>query len=71
MINGEGDIKVVDFGIAKKIVQRRKMFAGTPGFIPPENFKKEYLGYQGDVFSVGVILYLMLTNEYPYTARHS
>jgi serine/threonine-protein kinase len=71
-------IKVMDFGLAK-LVQARNLhkisdaggeFAiGTPGYICPEQVRGEEMDHRGDLYSVGVILYELLTGRIPFAGR--
>src|ERR1700732_2706063 len=71
-------IKVMDFGLAK-LVQQTPMqqvsdtgteFAvGTPGYISPEQVRGEEMDQRGDLYSVGVILYELLTGRIPFAGR--
>lgn len=54
-------IKIIDFGLAKRIsldTPVRELF-GTPEFIPPEIVNFEPIGFQSDMWSVGVICYVL------------
>lgn len=54
-------IKIIDFGLAQRITTNapvRVMF-GTPEFIPPEIINYEPIGFQTDMWSVGVICYVL------------
>lgn len=54
-------IKIIDFGLAQRITTSapvRVMF-GTPEFIPPEIINYEPIGFQTDMWSVGVICYVL------------
>lgn len=56
------DIKLVDFGFAEPINEKELVSkAGTPGYIPPEIFKLHPYTDKGDVFSVGVIFYSLVS----------
>jgi serine/threonine-protein kinase len=72
-------IKVMDFGLAKliqprggnmQITESHMEFAvGTPGYICPEQVRGEESDHRGDLYSVGVILYEMLTGRLPFSGR--
>lgn len=65
--------KVTDFGIAKILTGVREqaltatgMIAGTPFYMAPEQHQsQDQVGFQGDVYSIGVVLYEMLTGQLP------
>jgi serine/threonine protein kinase len=67
-----GDVKLSDFGVAKidqcKLTQPGVMI-GTPNFMSPEQFKGEAVDARSDLFSVGVILYLLLTGHKPFQGK--
>ena len=67
--NAEGDIeiKISDFGIAKELTTKISDIdiAGTRPYMAPESFKKN-ISTMTDIYAVGVIFYLLLTNHYPY-----
>jgi serine/threonine-protein kinase len=71
--------KVLDWGIAQVggrghaegiqvIRTQTNMFAGTPGFMPSEQWMGGPYDERTDVFALGVILYLMLTKHLPFGA---
>ncbi len=68
-------LKVMDFGLAKmltpdqfaKITQTHTEFAvGTPGYMCPEQARGDEMDGRGDLYSVGVILYELLTGRLPF-----
>lgn len=70
MINKKGDhieAKVSDFGLAKHVdpVTRITEAAGTLAYLPPEGFW-DYESPASDVFSAGIIFYIMLTGVPPF-----
>jgi serine/threonine-protein kinase len=72
MIDPEDRIKLIDFGIAGKAGSRRLTFgklsqiAGTPDYISPEQVKGKRGDGRSDIYSLGVILYEMVTGETPF-----
>jgi serine/threonine-protein kinase len=69
-------IKVMDFGLAKLLqpfdlqaisVTGTEFAIGTPGYMCPEQAKGEEMDHRGDLYSVGVILYEMLTGRLPFS----
>jgi len=68
-------IKVMDFGLAKliddpatqKVTDTNVDFAvGTPGYIAPEQVRGETMDHRGDLYSVGVMMYELLTGRLPF-----
>ncbi|XP_045810289.1 serine/threonine-protein kinase SAPK3-like [Trifolium pratense] len=62
-------LKICDFGYSKSTLlhSRPKLVVGTPAYIAPEILsRQEYDGKPADVWSCGVILYVMLVGSYPF-----
>ncbi len=73
-------IKVMDFGLAKlvedgpmsKVTDTNIDFAvGTPGYIAPEQVRGETMDHRGDLYSVGVMMYELLTGRLPFVGPTS
>jgi serine/threonine protein kinase len=73
-------IKVMDFGLAKlvesetgrKVTDTNVDFAvGTPGYICPEQVRGEEMDHRGDLYSVGVMMYELLSGRLPFTGATS
>lgn len=65
-------IKLIDFGLARRLSsdsQLRVLF-GTPEFIPPEIINYEPVGFQSDMWSVGVIAYVLLSGLSPFMGEN-
>jgi serine/threonine-protein kinase len=73
MVDAQDNIKLIDFGIASDSAARRLTYAnftatlGTPNYISPEQVKGKRGDGRSDIFSVGVILYEMLTGKLPFS----
>ncbi|MFL7791930.1 MAG: protein kinase [Anaerolineae bacterium] len=71
LIDAEGRAKLTDFGIAK-IAGRAfqtttgRIF-GSPEYMSPEQARNEELDHRSDVYSLGIVLYEMLTGKTPFT----
>uniref|UniRef100_A0A673N7F9 non-specific serine/threonine protein kinase n=1 Tax=Sinocyclocheilus rhinocerous TaxID=307959 RepID=A0A673N7F9_9TELE len=61
-------IKLIDFGLAHKIAEgvEFKNIFGTPEFVAPEIVNYEPLGLEADMWSVGVITYILLSGASPF-----
>lgn len=73
-LDGAGNTKVFDFGLAVGVEQRADhegQRAGTPGFMPPEQVfgVSRELGCRSDVPAVGAMLYEMVTGHSPFPDR--
>ncbi len=75
LIDEEGAIKLIDFGIAAPVADgdhdaRAEVF-GSPGHMPPEQIAGRALSPATDVFAVGVLLYEALTAGAQHLERHA
>ncbi len=70
LLTASGEAKVADFGLARAAnaatTSRSGLIMGTAGYMPPERAKGEPAGPRSDLYSLGVVLYEMLTGEMPY-----
>jgi serine/threonine-protein kinase len=66
-------VKLLDFGIAflegGTVTTDRGTVLGTPNYMAPEQFKSEGVDHRVDVWSVGVILYELLTGARPFVGK--
>ncbi|HZO96529.1 MAG TPA: protein kinase [Gaiellaceae bacterium] len=72
LLNGDGEAKVTDFGIARPLDVERGMtqtgaVLGTSDYIAPEQAQGRRVGEHTDVYSLGVVLYELLTGAVPFT----
>jgi len=64
------DVKVSDFGIAilRDATHTHLMHAGTPAYVAPEQLSSEPSTQQSDIYSLGVLMYQLLTGRLPFNA---
>ena len=77
MVNREGQVKLVDFGIAKALGQGNLPASATQGLGPmtpsyasPEQFEGKALTTACDVWALGVLLFELLTGTTPFATQH-
>lgn len=66
---GQSMVKVLDFGIAKLIKNdagNTEHFMGTPRYCSPEQLQGNDLDNRSDIYSLGMVMYFMLTKKYPW-----
>lgn len=76
MMTADGGIKLTDFGIAKFAESTTKTYEGSEAmgsvyYISPEQAKGDPVDVQTDIYSVGVMLYEMLTGKPPFTGDNA
>ena len=71
LLTEEGEPKVTDFGIARSVdvksVTESGTVVGTSDYIAPEQARGEQVDQRTDIYSLGVVLYELLTGEVPYS----
>ena len=76
MLSGDDSIKLIDFGIAGQAGSRRLTFAnltrtmGTPEYIAPEQVQGKRGDARSDIYSLGVMLYEMVTGRPPFSGSN-
>ncbi|KAG1676370.1 hypothetical protein FOA52_001165 [Chlamydomonas sp. UWO 241] len=73
LIDSQGYAKLGDFGFAKTVEPgaRTYTFCGTPGYVAPENVMGRGYNQSVDWFSLGVLMYVLLTARQPFTSPKS
>jgi TolB-like protein/tetratricopeptide (TPR) repeat protein len=64
-VTNRGLVKILDFGMAHAF-GRRRVSGGTPAYMAPEQWEDDPEDERTDVFALGVMLYRMLSGEYPF-----
>ena len=72
MITSDGTVKIMDFGIAKAGggMTSTGQVLGTPNYMSPEQVKGRILDGRSDLFSLGVMIYEMITGEKPFMGQN-
>jgi serine/threonine-protein kinase len=81
MLTPKGDVKILDFGVAKRLVRRDDqsdsaitatgtgVLSGTPAYMAPEVLREEASDQRADIFSLGIVFYEMLAGKHPFRAE--
>ncbi|MCP4041747.1 MAG: HDOD domain-containing protein, partial [Gammaproteobacteria bacterium] len=74
LFRGENELVLTDFGLAKHMEQDVEltatgMIVGSPAYMSPEQANGEVLDGRSDIYSLGVILYEMLTGNRPFEGK--
>jgi serine/threonine-protein kinase len=70
MIDKDGNARIMDFGIARTVkgkgITGAGVMIGTPEYMSPEQVEGKDVDHRSDIYSLGVILYEMLTGRVPF-----
>jgi len=70
MINREGNVRIMDFGIARSIKTKgltgAGVMIGTPEYMSPEQAEAKAVDHRSDIYSLGIVLYEMVTGLLPF-----
>ena len=71
MIDGQGNLKIMDFGIARSMEAATHLtgaMVGTPAYMAPEQVAGKPVDYRTDIYSLGLMLYEMFTGSQTFRA---
>lgn len=69
LMTAEGDVRIVDFGIAQNAVADLTPMSGlvgSPSYMAPEQVREDKVTNQTDIYALGVLMYELLTGKRPY-----
>jgi hypothetical protein len=70
MIDGEGQVRITDFGLAAIAGSSRHPLAGTPGYMAPELLAGKEPSAQSDLYALGLVLYELFTGRRAFVAQN-
>jgi serine/threonine-protein kinase len=74
MVGSDGHVKITDFGIARmessSVRTQTGMVLGSPKYMSPEQVVGKLIDQRSDIFSLGVVLYEMLTGKPPFVGEN-
>ena len=74
MIDAQGNVKIMDFGIARSMEAGTRLtgsMVGTPAYMAPEQVAGKSVDYRTDIYSLGLILYEVFTGTPAFAADNS
>ncbi len=76
MVTKEGVAKIMDFGIAKamtetSVIETTQKIVGSVHYFSPEQARGSYVDERSDLYSLGIVMYEMLTGELPFDGENA
>ncbi len=73
MIDSQGNVKIMDFGIARSMESATRLtgsMMGTPAYMAPEQVSGKPVDYRTDIYSLGLVLYEVFTGKQAFVAEN-
>jgi len=74
LVDDSGNIRLIDLGIASRppgilsqLIPLKRTVQGSPSYMSPEQIRGSRVGYAGDIYSFGCLLYELVTGQAPFT----
>lgn len=74
LVDDSGNIRLIDLGIASRppgilsqLIPMKRTVQGSPSYMSPEQIRGSRVGYAGDIYSFGCLLYELVTGHTPFT----
>ncbi len=74
LVDDSGNVKVIDLalasrppGILAQLIPTKRTVQGSPSYMSPEQIRGSRVGYAGDIYSFGCLLYELVTGQAPFT----
>jgi len=73
-VTTDGQIKILDFGLAKLAgttrITKKESITGTIAYVSPEMINLQNIDHRTDIWSLGIVLYEILTGQLPFTGKN-
>lgn len=66
-----GDLTLIDLGFVAPVGMAFEERSGTPSYMSPEQIRAQPLGFESDIYSLGVVLFELLSGRLPFTSEFS
>lgn len=71
LLTGDGQVKISDLGAAVRMdIEQTQSNVGSPNYMSPEQVRGESLSHLTDIYSLGVVMYRLLTGHSPYSPKN-
>jgi len=69
LVDQQGNPKILDFGIARKVTQKSNSISGSPKYMAPEQIQNTGTDVRTDIYALGIIMFYMFTLKEPFVGK--